>query len=843
MSPLDQAMITSPNDEILTAIGQGLQSNRSSIQDVPDSRDWNRIPTARDHQVPALPPRSSKIGVWRDGTAIWDSAARSYQSRPNLSVVIPQHTESEEKRYGVVGSQTASPLASSLGHTPFLAQRSNIHPAFRNDNSIEPMQKRQLSTTTSELSRDSFDIASENSSTYSRTSSMTSVEDETNITTILSDLDKNTGSGFAAMSPIFAGVFDDQSKPLPRQRHLEVRRPSSPTLSEAVFDLQKQLETISEYETDQHALPARAELTRAPTIPKKSRKREWRASFLNMSRGIQEPEVTVDGLTRRTSTPAIKDTYNKSSPGQIHRTCSTRSAAHRVDCAPESEMSLSSAQMSLLFSAISSLKTAPTSPMQPVSPSHEAEAILVRIMSSLTTIQDLQAMSVINKGMYGVYRANEIGLLRAVLQKQSSAAWELREWSMADFADSDDCFWTNSQVNSPSNYLNGIRNDGSIIRELKSLILERCQSFLRHETVLALTSERDVNAKRFDDAFYRVWCFCKIFGCDKGREDDVTGQLDWLKGGLLAHEDDCAATININLEFEMGGVLLNAPEYFAKGNVSGLSSSQLYDMAELWNGLAALLAGYHDKVEQARDIGIFHAAGVESGDLAKEEATMEEWIAYILTLGPAVVLELARHSEDSNDSGLKLAELNGWTDWNLTGAGTSRRTFFREPVARLYEERLTIASSSSHTAPRDTKDQGRKRVASLAAEIKLSRNSSKYQSLPLISMGNERAMSICARRDSAVSVSHGEGSGSPLHHQAFWSGRKISPIIEERVDTFNRLSLLSLEGVAENTADVAVAKIVAMGFSASQATEALKLTDMGNGLRVDRAVDLLLRQH
>jgi hypothetical protein len=44
----------------------------------------------------------------------------------------------------------------------------------------------------------------------------------------------------------------------------------------------------------------------------------------------------------------------------------------------------------------------------------------------------------------------------------------------------------------------------------------------------------------------------------------------------------------------------------------------------------------------------------------------------------------------------------------------------------------------------------------------------------------------------------------------------------------------------ENTAEKAIYRIVEMGFTAQQAREALRLTDLGNGLRVDRAVELLL---
>jgi uncharacterized UBP type Zn finger protein len=46
---------------------------------------------------------------------------------------------------------------------------------------------------------------------------------------------------------------------------------------------------------------------------------------------------------------------------------------------------------------------------------------------------------------------------------------------------------------------------------------------------------------------------------------------------------------------------------------------------------------------------------------------------------------------------------------------------------------------------------------------------------------------------------------------------------------------------AENSADKAIYRIVEMGFTPDQARQALRITDMGDGLRVDRAVELLLR--
>ena len=62
------------------------------------------------------------------------------------------------------------------------------------------------------------------------------------------------------------------------------------------------------------------------------------------------------------------------------------------------------------------------------------------------------------------------------------------------------------------------------------------------------------------------------------------------------------------------------------------------------------------------------------------------------------------------------------------------------------------------------------------------------------------------------------------------------------METFNRLSLVNFAaGIAEDTSERAVSAIVEMGFSAAQAKEALRATDLGDGLRVDRAVELLLR--
>ena len=81
----------------------------------------------------------------------------------------------------------------------------------------------------------------------------------------------------------------------------------------------------------------------------------------------------------------------------------------------------------------------------------------------------------------------------------------------------------------------------------------------------------------------------------------------------------------------------------------------------------------------------------------------------------------------------------------------------------------------------------------------------------------------------------------PMSPPNQWSPRKISTILEDRKEAINRVSIAKLDGLADSTVERAIQKITDMGFTEAQAKHALKTTDMGDGLRVDRAVDLLLR--
>ncbi|KAI4716985.1 hypothetical protein E4T48_06828 [Aureobasidium sp. EXF-10727] len=880
MSALDIAMAVSPNEEILQAIGK-----KSSVSTSPSASPLNNCisgPGSRSHGV-----FDSRIGVWRDGVALWDvekKAKRKSESTLHIPTITPSPPKADRAcrpRLSILGNDAPIPpqpskparvtpattadtsRRSSSSQTTSLDQ-SSIHPAFRTSSpGVETQRSEAKSVSSRGNSRSSvssntlfqddiFDIVS----CYSRHSSMTSVEAESpnemaqNSHWNYLDVPKRSASAaFSITDPVKAGIFDEASgdsnvtSAPSESQYLQVTSPPnhrapSPTFSEAVYDLQQQLSTISERlsatPTDDDNLcktfkfdSAVDNMSRAPTLPKKSRKRQW-VKPAPSSLSQPSPAVT-DVPIRHQSVPTRKQQSPHDHEDDVRRVSSVRCM-----------LSPDIGSMWLSWSA-SSAKKSPAL-------TFDHEALCLRIMAHSASFEDLKSLSMVNKTTRKCFENNKLRLMKSTLFNESPPAWELRELSpfpFGNFMPTD--FLDNTEI-SPSAYMSCTVHDRLIVRELKSIIVTKCQSFIRPETVSSLITE---GSTRFDDAIYRVWSFCKMFGCDRGRENDVKGQTDWLKGGILAHQKGCAATLSFGPEIEVDGILLNAPEHFAAGNGSGLSAEQLYDMSEIWECLYALMQPYEGETSKAQSCGVFRHTGVGFMDPMVQGRVVEEWIAYILSLGPSVVLELARF--DDTSAGLDFAHLNDWTDWTPPQSGMTRRRFFREPVSQLYEERL-LASTADTQSKDVTKTLLRKRQT---AEMNLA-----YRQMSLRSRKIEEPTCALSRHDSALApevhkkpisrrLSTPTSPRSPSTdaadgcrtHPVSWSPRKVSPIIEHRVDTFNRLSMLSFEGLAEDTSGLAIGKIMDIGFSNAQAKEALRITDMGSGLRVDRAVDWLLRQN
>ena len=383
-----------------------------------------------------------------------------------------------------------------------------------------------------------------------------------------------------------------------------------------------------------------------------------------------------------------------------------------------------------------------------------AERVLLRILMSLDNLGDLFSAATVSRGFYRTFKRHELSLLKNALWHMSPAAWELREMTVPR---------SGSKLYTPSQYLNDYTRDLLAMVELKSMMLEHCKSFLRAETIRGLAGEIDQSAI-IDDAFWRVWTFCRIFGCGTGREDDIVGQMDWLRGGVLARQSTDTRTIALNDGVSMNSVLINPPAGFAWGNgEKGLSAEMLYDMTEIWTCLGVLVRGYQGRRKEAREYGIFDNANVPAGDVDRENAVLEEWTQYLLTLSPGTVLQVNSPTTPTQST-FNHARSQGYTKWTPPSDGTSRSTFLKEAVSRVYEERIIalqdnqspISTTSSDTSlsqasksgatsattaitsPTSPTNASKQRTALLAAEMKAKKKDPSYSLIPTC---EERPMS------------------------------------------------------------------------------------------------------
>ena len=320
----------------------------------------------------------------------------------------------------------------------------------------------------------------------------------------------------------------------------------------------------------------------------------------------QEKPGRQDGATPKSAAPSEK-------PRSLH---SQRS----VKC--RSLASLAYSEIPDLYAAIPSADSrlrpslTPEEVEQLIS-ADAAERVLLRILESLENLKDLFAAAEVSRGFYRTFKRHELHLIKNALWCMSPAAWELREMSVP-FAELE----SGTVDYKPAVYLRHYSRDILVMVELKSMILDHCKSFLRPETISGLAGETD-KSPYIDDAFWRVWTFCKIFGCGKGREDDIVGQMDWLRGGKLARQQQSDRnTIATSDGASMNSVLINPPAGFGQGNGNGLTADELYDMMEIWTCLGVLVHGFHGKRDEAREYGIFDSASIASGDVEKENATI-----------------------------------------------------------------------------------------------------------------------------------------------------------------------------------------------------------------------------
>ncbi|KAJ5471202.1 hypothetical protein N7530_008559 [Penicillium desertorum] len=486
--------------------------------------------------------------------------------------------------------------------------------------------------------------------------------------------------------------------------------------------------------------------------------------------------------------------------------------------------------------------------------------LILSIMQNIDSLDDLFNFVLVNKKIYTAFKGRELPMLKNALFKMSPPAWEMREMSPPWEMEWQPLIDPDSQVPeyTPTLYLQRYAQDIYTLAKLKALVLARCAPFLRRDTIRGLAGVDNTRAEEVDDAFWRLWTFCRIFGSGKGRENDIAGQMDWLKGGVQAKNHFTSAS-TMTQPFGMNNVLFEPPEGFGRGNLSGLSQKQMYDLTEIWTCMGVLLQPLHGKCIEARKVGIFDGMNVPDGDLAREETVLEEWTSYILTLGLGAVLTLSSVCPaDSTAATFTKAKALGLTKWELTETEASRSSFLKEAVSRAYElEERALDSptdiSPQRSSPIENDREIRERQAGFAHELRRRR---------------ERGLDPDPTGRLSFSAERPMSEFSTIVHNLNGSIRGHRPIQSVPALVLDRCST-STVGTAPRTpthlfdpatafasshapplrpqvldpVDRAIDMMVnELGFSPQDAKWALKITDTGEGIDATAAVELLQRQ-
>lgn len=693
----------------------------------------------------------------------------------------------------------------------------------------------------------------------------------------------------------------------------------SPTLSEAERSLEAQLTDFSQdWISAQHQPCTSSPVpevflsppnTPPPPPPRKSSKRR----------------------TRRATGPAVPEESSGAFLAAVEATKKARESRQQwLSINQKTAITHSNLQRSASVRSILS-QVSEHEVIQPVD-ANAAETVVLHMLNDVHSLQDLFNTAVITKGFYKVFKAHELESIRQVLRKQSPAAWEYLEiCRQVDRKDDDLDSAAPVEDYTPTTYIRKFRASCLVISNLKNLISKSRQNMLRNETMAQSFTESPFTcSSRMDSALWRIWSFCKIFGCGKGREDDLIAQMDWLRGGILAHQDSCSSTISTSDSLYISSVLLSAPDHFAKGNPGGLSAEELYDILEMLDCLNSLAGSFLGETEQARQFGVFDTTNVEGGDIDGEEDMLgktpstssvvtytnkhsEEWTHYLLTLGLQPILELATEMNNNPTCVFSFAQEKGWTKWTPPAIRGSRRNFLHEAVSRLYEEKICETFSPEQSRRAEMRSIRRSRAPSFRSEIhhhRSRKSSSTFSArtsaserpttrsgweglnlnVPVEQSANDAQSSaptavirsthtivrkpVGATTPSPPPLPTRSSRTLPLSHSAFTPNPPSPPLSHPSPpSSFPTLhpqpngswlsttpspttttsstdlpiypglpSTWSLhENPTANTAEKAVFRIVEMGFTPEEAKGALKITDMGDGLRVDRAVELLLR--
>ncbi|KAJ5335745.1 uncharacterized protein N7506_005681 [Penicillium brevicompactum] len=200
------------------------------------------------------------------------------------------------------------------------------------------------------------------------------------------------------------------------------------------------------------------------------------------------------------------------------------------------------------------------------------------------------------------FELNGLPLIQRALKRSVPEQWEFREMSIncgipgtIAYYESlgrapDECTHQGWGVDS---YLRHYAEEMAVCAQLTGLMRERCAGRTHTERDV-LEAMRRLSGPRWASvhrAFWRVWTFCRIFGCAKEREEDARGQRRWLCGFVSAKGKDLVAATFTPTD-DNSELLCLPPDPFGYGNGSGLSITEIQDMAAVWTFLEDLLRAH-----------------------------------------------------------------------------------------------------------------------------------------------------------------------------------------------------------------------------------------------------------
>lgn len=544
----------------------------------------------------------------------------------------------------------------------------------------------------------------------------------------------------------------------------------------------------------------------------------------------------------------------------------SNNVSHQVDIAELPEMVYeldSGSPKSRRKPTISDYLPTPTLQM----PGNLPDKVVVTFLRQVRSLDDLFRLAIISRQFYRVFKDHELELIKGAVFTMSPPAWELREmsppWSTEwqILVDPD----TPVPEYTPSLYLQRYAQDIYTLAQLKLLILTRCETFLRQDTIRGLTGKDDACAKEVDDALWRIWTFCRIFGSGKSREGDIVGQVDWLNGGAMAMSDlKHGATASVTEPFGIHDILFEPPTGFGHGNKGGLSNDQLYYMTEMWTCLGVLLQPIHGRCKEAREAGIFAGHQVTEHDHARAAAVLEEWTYYVLTLGPSAVLNMASIGPGGCAATLKRAQSIGLTKWECSESGVSRSSFLKEAVSKAYRSRCdslcqwsprtsedgspsasdtSSPSSANSRAAQLQLENERRRQAAYADQLRNQRKRPANEGPH--SFSDERPISkysfIMSRLEGVPYEQRPPMPAPPtMASYAAYCGPPTSQYPVKSQPPFATYQQPQVRDPVDQAIDMMVREL---GFQEQDAKWALKVTDSGEGINVNAAVSLLIREH